>query len=102
MVYETVSIIANSIVRTAKDVVSCELDGETAILNARTGIYYGLDEVGACVWRLLNEPHTVTHIVAAIMSEFDIDMTQCQIDVIGLLRELVAHGLVEIADGAGS
>ena len=40
--------------------VSSDLGGEEfAILNLKTGTYYGLDAVGARIWALLLEPRTV-------------------------------------------
>jgi Coenzyme PQQ synthesis protein D (PqqD) len=85
-------------VRTARDTVSCELDGETAILNVQSGDYYGLDEVGASVWRMISQPHTVAEIIREITSEYDVDLAQCEGDLISLISKLAAHGLVEISD----
>ena len=48
-------ISINSTVMVADDVVSCDLDGEAAILNIKDGVYYGLDPVGAKIWNLINK-----------------------------------------------
>jgi len=48
-------ISINSTVMVADDVVSCDLDGEAAILNLKDGVYYGLDPVGAKIWNLINK-----------------------------------------------
>jgi coenzyme PQQ synthesis protein D (PqqD) len=93
-----VPITADSIVRTTTDAVSCELDGEAALLNVRTGDYYGLDEVGASVWRIMSQPHTVAEIINEITSEYDVDTARCESDLVDLLSELAKHGLVEISD----
>lgn len=94
------ALTPDSIVRTARDAVSCELNGETTILNVRSGDYYGLDEVGASVWRIINQPHTIAEIIKAITLEYDVDAAQCEGDLIGVLSKLAAHGLVEISDRA--
>jgi hypothetical protein len=88
------------IVRTARDAVSCELNGETTILNVRSGDYYGLDEVGASVWKMISQPHTVAEIIKAITLEYDVDAVRCEGDLIDLLGKLATHGLVEIRDRA--
>jgi hypothetical protein len=88
----------DSIVKTAKDVLSCDLDGEVAILNLRTGDYYGLDDVGASVWRLVHEPRSVAEIIDGITAEYDVDPAQCKKDVIELIQDLAGHSLVEIAE----
>ena len=54
-----------SIVRAAQDAVSCELDGEVAILNTRNGVHYGLTQVGASAWGMMTEPRGIAEIVQA-------------------------------------
>jgi Coenzyme PQQ synthesis protein D (PqqD) len=88
----------DSIVRTAGHAVSCELDGEAAILNITNGEYYGLDDVGSSVWRIMSQPHTVAEIVCQITSEYEVDAARCAADLIGLISKLAAHGLVDISD----
>ena len=46
-------ISGSSIVVAAKAQVSCDLEGEAAILHRDSGVYYGLDPVGARIWRLV-------------------------------------------------
>jgi hypothetical protein len=92
------TLTSDSIVRTARNAVSCELDGETAILNVRSGDYYGLDEVGASVWRIMSQPHTLAEIIGEIILEYDVDPAQCEGDLISLISKLAAHGLVEISN----
>jgi hypothetical protein len=92
------ALTLDSIVRTARDAVSCELNAETTILNVKNSDYYGLDEVSASVWRIISQPHTVAEIIKAITLEYDVDPVQCEDDLIGLLNKLAAYGLVEISD----
>ena len=49
-------ITRDTIVVVADEVVSCDLDGEAAILDIKDGIYYGLDPIGAKIWNLIQKP----------------------------------------------
>lgn len=100
MPIETIKIQLNSVVAAAADQVSCDLEGEAAVLNLKTGVYYGLDEIGTSVWRMLNEPRRVDELVDALLGEYEADREECQRDVIALLGELAVRGLVEIDDGS--
>jgi hypothetical protein len=91
-------LTSDSIVRTARDAVSCQLGAEIAILNVHSGEYYGLDEVGAAVWRMMGRPRAVAELVREITSEYDVDPAQCEGDLISLISKLAVHGLVEISD----
>lgn len=83
-------------VTAAKDQVSCDLAGEVAILNIKSGIYYGLDEVGARVWDLIQQTKSVSEVRDALLEEYDVDAPTCERDLIVLLRELAAKELIEV------
>ncbi len=81
--------------------VACEVGEEAVILHLDDGIYYGLNEVGARIWQLVQEPRTVSEIVDAIVAEYDVAPEQCRVDVRDLLGELLERKLVVLRDGAG-
>jgi hypothetical protein len=77
--------------------LAADLGGELAILNVNTGIYFGLDEVGARVWALLGKNPTVQEIRDVILDEYAVDTARCESDLVRLLTELDKHGLIEIS-----
>ncbi|MGZ6195745.1 MAG: PqqD family protein, partial [Candidatus Binataceae bacterium] len=56
------------------------------------------DDIGASIWRMLNEPRRVDELVDALLGEYEVDREECQRDVIELVGELAVRGLVEIND----
>lgn len=97
-----VSISDRSVVVVAKDQVSCDLAGEAAILNVKSGVYYGLDPVGARIWSLMQEPRAVADIQNAITSEYEVEPERAGRDLFGLLEKLLAEGLIEVKDNTAS
>lgn len=91
-----------SVVVAAKDQVSCDLAGEAAILNIKSGVYYGLDPVGARIWTLMQEPRAVAEIQNTITGEYDVEPERCARDLIGLLEKLLAEGLIEVKDASAA
>ncbi|MGH7935038.1 MAG: PqqD family peptide modification chaperone [Candidatus Binataceae bacterium] len=87
-----------SIVVAADDQISCDLAGEAAILNLKDGVYYGLDKVGADVWKLISTPRRVSEICDTLIECYDVDRHQCLADVVALLRDLAASGLIHVRD----
>jgi hypothetical protein len=69
------------------------------ILQLESGMYHGLNAVGAAIWALLREPRSVEEIQQAILAEFAVDAERCQRDVMALLSKLEAEGLIEVLDG---
>lgn len=90
-----------SVVVVTKDQVSCDLAGEAAILNIKSGVYYGLDPVGARIWNLMQEPRKVAEIQSEITNEYEVEPERCARDLVGLLDKLLAEGLIEVRDGSG-
>ena len=82
----------------ASDQLSCEVGGEVVILNLADDTYYGLPEVGAFVWQLLREPHTLPQLRDAVVSAFEVEPEVCQADLARLLEELQGRALVHRAD----
>lgn len=87
----------STVVRQAKDQVSCSLNDEVAILNLKSTLYFGLDEVGAHIWQGLAQPKAVTEICAGVLARFDVAEDQCRAEVLGFLQELDKAGLIEAA-----
>ena len=76
-------------------VMSRLVDNETVLLDLSSGIYFGLDGVGNRIWESVSEGLNLAETVAVITSEFEVDETQAQSDVIEFARNLVERGLLE-------
>jgi len=88
-------ISRSSVVVACQGTISCDLAGEAAVLDFKSGMYYGLDEIGARIWKLIAEPRPVGEICDVLLVEYDVEAEVCERDVIALLGELAAKGLVE-------
>jgi len=89
-------ISLKTIVVASKDNVSCSLGEEAAILHMGSGVYYGLDPVGARIWKLLDQPRSVSDLRAVILDEYDVEPAKCESDLLGLLEKLRTEGLIEV------
>ena len=89
-------ITPNSVIALSKDQVSCDLSGEVAILDLKAGMYYGLNEIGARIWRLVKEPKTFRELLDLLLDEYEVERKDCEKDVSSLLADMARVGLVEI------
>jgi hypothetical protein len=94
-------ITLNSIVGVTKDQVSADLSGEAAILNLKSGVYFGLNAVGASIWKLIQEPRIVNEIRDMLVQEYDVDPDHCEKDLLALLEELLFKELIEVTNEKG-
>ena len=89
-----------AIVVVAPDVLGSELGSEVVMLNLSDATYYGLDEVGAVVWRLFQQPVTIERVVASLVDTYDVDAQRCRADIVKLVADLRERGLVVVRDAA--
>jgi hypothetical protein len=81
-------------------VVSAEIDGEVVALDAARGVCFGLDAVGARIWTLIEAPITPETLCARLTTEYDVDAATCRDEVLALLADLRAEGLIAVAPTA--
>lgn len=80
----------------ASDVVAAEMDGETLMMRIKSGMYYGLDDVGSKIWELIAETRQVSHVIDSLIKEYDVVRAQCQVDTLDLLNQLYEEGLIKL------
>ncbi|HXN27024.1 MAG TPA: PqqD family protein [Candidatus Acidoferrales bacterium] len=89
-----------TIVVATSEQVSCPLGEESAILNLKNSVYYGMNPVGARVWDLLKQPKSVAELRNALLEEFEVDEVRCGGDLLALLETMRSEGLIEIRGAA--
>ena len=94
------SLSLNTRVAAIREQISCDLEGESVVLSLRGGVYYGLNEVAAHVWKLVQEPRTVGEIREALLAEYrDVSPETCTRDLLNLLGQLREWKLLELQNG---
>lgn len=93
-------IASDQVIVAIRDQTSVDLEDEVAILHLKSGVYFGLNEVGAFVWRRLQQPATVAALEAAVLAEYAVTPEQCAADVQALLADLLAHQLIALPPAA--
>jgi hypothetical protein len=91
-----IRLMDQSRIAVSADQVSCDLEGEVAILSLKNSVYYGLDPVGASVWNLIQQPKTFAELRDALLGMYEVDRAQLESDLQALLVELSEQGLIDI------
>lgn len=91
---------STTIVTCTQNQLSSELSNEAVILNLDSGIYYGLNEVGARIWELVQQPCSFGELHGILLEEYDVPSDTCEQDLTKILLDLKHANLVEIRDEA--
>ena len=79
------------------DVFARPFDGELVVLDLAGGEYYGLDAIGAEVWKALEQGTSLASVVDRLLVEYEVDRSTLEADILALLSELETKGLVRLS-----
>ena len=90
--------LSSTVVACGDGVIEAKVDSEIVALNIEKGVCYGLNRVGSHIWSLLAEPIRVCDLCAALVAAYVVDQEVCERQVLDLLVELRAEGLITTID----
>lgn len=76
------------------DVHTRMFDGELVLLDLEKGDYFGVNEVGAELWKRLAEGKSPREIARELEPQYDVEPERLLEDLVALTSELLARGLV--------
>jgi hypothetical protein len=86
----------DSVAVASPDQLSTDVNSEAVILHLNSGFYFGLNQTGARVWELLQEPRKVGEIRDRLVETLDVDSERCGEELLQFLEQLRAERLVEV------
>ena len=91
-----VNIQQDQKVTISPEVLFQEVSGEIVLLDLASESYFGLDEIGARIWALLNEEKAMGQILEVLLEEYEVDRARLEKDVNELLENLLEAGLIKV------
>jgi len=88
----------STVLRRSSQQISCNLNDEIAILDLDKSVYFGLEGVGAHIWGVLEQPHSVSELCSSVVDHFDVTPQACRNDVMSFLASLREAGLIEAVE----
>jgi hypothetical protein len=80
----------------SKTLLYSQVEGDVTMLSVETGKYYGLTKVGARIWALLDHPLSAEQVCSQLMTEYRVDQTRCEGDVLNIFKKMVDEGVATI------
>ena len=92
------SVSLTSRARVPDGIVFQSLQDELVLLNLQTGVYFGLNEVGARIWQLIqaHQSAPLSNVRDALVDEYDVRQDRCTGDLLKLVARLEENRLLEI------
>ena len=96
MTVPNLSVTLANTVAPSSAVMVQEVGGELVLLDLASEQYFGLDPVGTRIWKLLGTHGNLQSVRDCIHAEFDAPLPQIEHDLLALVQQLVAAGLVTV------
>jgi hypothetical protein len=81
-----------------KQVISRFVGEEVVLLDVANGTYFGLDPVGACIWQQIIDGKSFAEVCDGVHNEYEVPYEELERDVLSLVQELEARGLLTIVE----
>jgi Coenzyme PQQ synthesis protein D (PqqD) len=85
-------------VEICEDVIYQPLQNEVVLLNMTSQQYFGLNDVGTDMWKLLIEHRDVETVLECLCEEYSADKETLRRDLDTLIQGLLAEGLLKAAE----
>lgn len=93
-------ILLSQLIGQRKGTIVSDMGGEKVILSVQNGKYYNLGEIGGAIWDCIEKPISFSQLVAELMSQYEVERSECEEQVITFLEMLLAEGLLELGEEA--
>jgi hypothetical protein len=74
--------------------IEAEIDDEVVALSIGQGTCYGMNRVCSRIWHLLAKPIRISDLCATLLAAYRVEPEVCEREVLDLLEELRAEGLI--------
>ena len=90
----------DSFVVAVDGLTSADLGGEAVVLDAHSGRYFGLNELGVRIFDLLQTETSVQTIIDTLLGEYDVERERLREDVLAFIQNMQDQRLVKVANEA--
>ncbi len=77
--------------------LTAKVGEEVVMMSADSGVYIGLNEIGARVWDLIETPRDLDQLCTALAEEFETTPAACRPEVEAFLEDLEKRGVISRA-----
>jgi len=90
------AIAINNVVSQVEGNIVSDMDGEKVMLSIQNGKYYNLGEIGGVIWECIKEPISINELIDSLVTQYDVEKSECRSQVMEFLDQLVEEGLVKV------
>ena len=90
--------LSTKVVARNNDFIEAAVDDEILALSIEHNTCYGMNRIASRIWTLLTSPIRISDLCAALLETYKVDPDVCERQVLDLLEEFRAEGLIAILE----
>lgn len=87
-------LAVSSVIARGDGFLTAEIDDEIVALSIDKGTCYNLNKTASRIWNAIVTPSRISDICSVLVAQYEIDRGTCERQVLDLLEELRAEGLI--------
>jgi len=91
-----IKIDTTTIITHGNNHVAANLEDKVMMMSVQQGNYYGLDTIGSRIWKLIEQPHSITAVCDTLLEEFEVDREICERDLLMFVQQLAKENLIKV------
>lgn len=92
-----VKIDERTLITRSTEVMTASVHDETVMMDIESGRYYGLDDIGSEIWRMLETPRRFGDLVDSLLKDYEADRAVIAADLRKLLSLMAEYKIVSLA-----
>jgi len=84
------------VTRLDTDLIASDLGQEIIMMNLQSGDYFGLNQVGAEIWKQIEHPIKIDDICSKLLETYDVSSDDCKAKTIEFLNKLYSDELLKV------
>lgn len=90
------TVTEDTFVVAVSGLTAADLGGEAVVLDAHSGRYFGLNELGVRIFDMVQSSTRVGSIVDQLLQEYEVERDRLRDDVIAFIESMKAQRLIQV------
>ncbi len=78
------------------EIIHSAMDNEVVMMSVDQGLFFGLDQIGAHIWELLETPKTGEEVISLLLPQYDVTREKCESDTLRFLNKMLDKKIILI------
>jgi len=87
-----------TIIQLDPELLYSKIGEEIVLLTVESGKYFKVDAVGSRIWEIIKEPTSIEKVLAQLVEEYEVSLTECEKDVRPFIKKLKEDNLIIIKE----